>query len=60
MRPQRLNEELDSLVKVGHGGRDVVGVADAGDPRKLGAGARGHAGGPAVEAPTSSSGLRTT
>ena len=50
----------DGLVEVGHGERDVVGVPDAGDAGQLAAGARRHAGGPAVEARTSSSGVRTT
>src|SRR5215213_3976347 len=59
-RPQRLDEEPDGLVQVGHGERDVVGVPDAGDAGQLAAGARGHDGGPAVEARTSSSGVRTT
>ena len=58
LRPQRLDEEPDGLVEVGHGERDVVGVADAGDAGQLAVGARGHAGGPAVEARTSSSGCQ--
>ena len=59
-RPQRLDEEPDGLVEVGHGERDVVGVPDAGDAAQLAVGARRHARGPAVEARTSSSGFRTT
>ena len=35
LRPQRLDEEADGLVEVGHGERDVVGVPDPGDAGQL-------------------------
>ena len=58
--PSASTKNCDGLVEVGHGEGDMVGVADAGDAGQPSAGARGHAGGPAVEARTSSSGVRTT
>ena len=60
LRPQRLDEEPDRLIEVGHGEADMVGVADAGDAGQLSVGARGHVRGPVVEARTSSCGSKTT